>query len=254
MLAAKNTEDVYDISFTFDFNTFDKSSNVGFEFYKQNAFGKFFSYTPFVQLNINSFSMAGSEIKDNLYAFNHWADKAVTNTVLLNVLLLGTPYVVMGFFDVASCPYILTYGITADVHPYINDYVDTRVSIGIKNDPYQVLKYNETKEWIRPFGIFRIEAIGRYKILKASFSVSYNYDLSCKIKEEDDLSYWNLGLTLGVNLGRKSKPSRLDRYFPETSNTSVDSDSSVNNPKKSGGTEDREYSSGNDEYVADFTI
>ena len=234
-IKAKNVENLVDIDLDYTFNTFDKSNNFTLEFYKQNSFCKFFSYTPFVGLHFNSFTMSGSSISSNFYDFNHWADGIVTNTVLLNCLLLGTPYLVMGVVDVVSCPYLVNYGILLDVHPYVNDYLDTKIGIGIENDPYQVLKYNETTEFFRPFGVFEAEVIGHYKFIKASIGVSYNFDLACKIKDSADLSHWDIDLTFGFNFARKSPASSLDKYFTEIEKSN---DS---------------YST-SDEYVADFTI
>ena len=140
LVSASSSSKLSSLDIDFGYSTDFSNNNFLVSVSCQKDITALFSYTPFINFNLDTFGNNSEKLKHNLNITNSWADSFVSNTVPLNILLLGAPYVVMGIADIIEYPYLAIYGITLDLHPVSIGWLDTKFSIGIENNCYEIYK------------------------------------------------------------------------------------------------------------------
>lgn len=169
----------------------------------QISLGKHFSLNGFGTWNVMSFAKGISFCANWFKGCQTWAGSA---SLLLNVTLLGFPY----FIGVIPALYFSICGLDLHgyfyYHPFYNDFLDTKIGIGLSNEPSQDYDYCGFAIFLHPFASVRMECdIFKGAFIATAFA-SYSYDLWHFIKVEDVSSekYFDK-ITIGIQIGFKNK-------------------------------------------------
>ncbi len=147
----------------------DPSFKYGWEF----GIGRLFSVDLFLDWNLLGLVRGADFLVDWFDGCNTWLGDA---SIVINVLLVGLPYLI-GIFPALyySCAG-LDFGAYFFYHPYHNDWFDAKVGAGISNEPGNYLDKYGFSYFFLPMISARAEANMLFGIFKLSFWTSFNWD------------------------------------------------------------------------------
>lgn len=109
------------------------------------------------------------------------------NSALANVLLAGTPYII-GLFPTVFYAFCgLDAELYFDYHPYYNDWVDTKIGVGISNEPSNQYDLWKASYFLQPFLSLRAQADFSTGKLIGSVFCKYSYDFRKSLDKMFDI-------------------------------------------------------------------
>ena len=198
------TESFHNIEFAFEDGVMNNRIDVGLEYGYQFGFANYFSVYPYGKLNFLGFKPMIDGMAP-LGWVNTWAGE---DTVALNFLLLGVPYMIAGFAVLFQTQYLFDLGVDVAYHPFVTEYFDSSISIGLENSPlkyYRGTHGEQVGTLLYPFYKTKIEVNGKYKLGMISAWAEYQFDIfyAAKALEKNvNCSDFNIGFGISLIPGR----------------------------------------------------
>lgn len=198
------TESFHNIEFAFEGAALHDRFDLGLEYGYQFGFADYFSVYPYGKLNFLGVQPMIDCI-DSLDWVNTWGGEG---TPAYNILLLGFPYIIAGSVVLFQSQYLFDYGVDLAVHPFVSEYFDSFISIGLENSPlkyYQASNGNSQVAFFYPFLKSKLEVNGKYKLGMISVWAEYQFDIfdaAGATRNSFNCSDFNFGIGISLIPGR----------------------------------------------------